>query len=236
MPKYRQLHVKIIDSFDFSEMPDDFTRVIWLLLIVSVDSEGRGIYNMAWIKSKMFPLRQDVTLNQLEKSFEWLRGRKMIEVYPANDREYFHIPNFKKYQSGTQRESASVLPDPPSLVSSNSEPTHELLTSNSEEDTDKVCMGVSVLYCIESVFKVYEKEIGIITPSISDRIIEAEKNYPIEWIPDALKEAAKNNKRSWGYAEGILKRWKTEGRGAGKPNGSKPNPKDPRDRGLEQYG
>jgi predicted GIY-YIG superfamily endonuclease len=25
MPKYRQLHTKIVDSFDFNEMPDDFT-------------------------------------------------------------------------------------------------------------------------------------------------------------------------------------------------------------------
>ena len=53
MPKYRQLHTKIIDSFDFNEMPDDFTRVTWMLLTLGLDSEGRGIDNMAWVKSKI---------------------------------------------------------------------------------------------------------------------------------------------------------------------------------------
>jgi hypothetical protein len=45
MPTYRKLHTKIVDSYDFAEMPDDFTRVFWMLLIVTVDSEGRAIDN-----------------------------------------------------------------------------------------------------------------------------------------------------------------------------------------------
>ncbi len=62
------------------------------------------------------------------------------------------------------------------------------------------------------VFRVYENEIGQLTPSVSENIQQAEKDYPPQWIPDAIKEAARKNKRSWAYAEGILKRWKSEGR------------------------
>jgi len=120
MPKYRQLHTKIIDSFDFNDIPDDFTRVVWLLLTIILDSEGRGIDNMAWVRSKMFPLRTDVTTDQLENSFTWLADKKMIIRYQVDCKKYFYIPTFKTYQSGTSKEAPSNLPCPPELVKSSS--------------------------------------------------------------------------------------------------------------------
>lgn len=67
-----------------------------------------------------------------------------------------------------------------------------------------------------NVFATYENEIGILTPLISDKIQDAEKDYPEEWIIEAIGVAAKNNKRNWGYVEGILKRWKADGKNNGK--------------------
>jgi len=73
----------------------------------------------------------------------------------------------------------------------------------------------------------YEQEIGTLTPSVAAALAEAETLYPPEWIVDALREAVRQNKRSWAYAEAILRRWKTEGRSdevtAGDP-GRKPDP------------
>jgi len=112
MPKYRQLYTKVIDSFDFNEMPDDFTRVVWLMLPLILDCEGRGIGNMAWVKSKLFPLRIDVTADQLEDSFKWLQDRKMVVFYEVESRLYFYIPTFKTYQKGTEYETSSLLPAP----------------------------------------------------------------------------------------------------------------------------
>lgn len=172
MPKYRQLHVKIIDSFDFNEMPDDFTRVVWTLLILIVDSEGRGIYNMAWVKSKMFPLRQDVTTERLQNAFTWLNGRKMISVYCVSDRDYFYITNFKKYQSGTLKEAVSLLPSPNGF---HSRPTPELLQSLS---------GVA------------EEEVRVVASASasdieSDLVVESESNtkqfIPVSLPPSIIK-------------------------------------------------
>jgi hypothetical protein len=120
MPKYRQLHTKIIDSFDFTAMPNDFTRVMWLLMIVIVDSKGRGIDNMAWVRSKMFPLRDNVTLDELEQTMTWLATREMIIRYKVQDRSYFSIIKFLDYQTGTEKEAPSVLPPPPEKVGSKS--------------------------------------------------------------------------------------------------------------------
>jgi DnaD/phage-associated family protein len=64
-----------------------------------------------------------------------------------------------------------------------------------------------------NVFELYEKSFGLLlTPVIADELKEAEREYPVEWIADALKEAALQGKRNWKYARRILERWKTEGR------------------------
>jgi len=123
MPKYRQLHTKILDSFDFNEMPDDFTRLLWIMLPLILDCEGRGIYNSAWLRSKMFPLRDDVELEQITTSLAWLSEREMIICYQYEDREYFYIPTFKNYQTGTHKEAESTLPEPPDQLQTNSSAT-----------------------------------------------------------------------------------------------------------------
>lgn len=64
-----------------------------------------------------------------------------------------------------------------------------------------------------NVFKIYEENIGPLTPLIADALKDAEETYEPEWIAEAIDLAVKNNKRSWKYCEAILKRWKEEGRG-----------------------
>lgn len=62
-----------------------------------------------------------------------------------------------------------------------------------------------------NLFAVYEREIGLLTPAVSDRLMVAEEEYPPGWAEAAMSEAARQNKRSWAYVEGILKRWKVDG-------------------------
>lgn len=67
-----------------------------------------------------------------------------------------------------------------------------------------------------NIFALYEQNIGLLTPLLADELKEAERDYPSEWIAEAIKLAVEHNKRSWRYARGILERWKREGRGAKK--------------------
>jgi DnaD/phage-associated family protein len=62
-----------------------------------------------------------------------------------------------------------------------------------------------------NVFKLYEENIGPLTPLLADALRDAEQTYPAEWIAEAIGEAVKQNKRSWKYVEAILRRWKEEG-------------------------
>ena len=63
-----------------------------------------------------------------------------------------------------------------------------------------------------NVFRLYEENIGPLTPLIADALKDAEEMYSPDWVQDAVEIAVKNNKRNWKYIEAILKRWKEEGR------------------------
>ena len=62
-----------------------------------------------------------------------------------------------------------------------------------------------------NIFKLYEENIGPLTPLIADALKDAEQTYPPEWVAEALEIAVKSNKRNWKYVEAILRRWKEEG-------------------------
>jgi DnaD/phage-associated family protein len=67
-----------------------------------------------------------------------------------------------------------------------------------------------------NIFRLYEENIGPLTPLMADVLRDAEQTYPEDWILDAMTEAVKRNKRNWKYVEAILKRWKVDGRHEGK--------------------
>lgn len=65
-----------------------------------------------------------------------------------------------------------------------------------------------------NVFRLYEQNIGLLTPLIAEHLVDALERYPQEWIEDAIAEAVAYNRRSWRYAQRILEQWAATGRGA----------------------
>ena len=63
-----------------------------------------------------------------------------------------------------------------------------------------------------NIFRMYEENIGPLTPMISDMLRDAEQTYHQDWIEDAIRIAIKNNVRNWRYIEAILRSWQEEGR------------------------
>lgn len=62
-----------------------------------------------------------------------------------------------------------------------------------------------------NIFKLYEENIGPLTPLIADALKDAEQTFPPEWVAEALEIAVISNIRDWRYVEAILRRWKEEG-------------------------
>lgn len=63
-----------------------------------------------------------------------------------------------------------------------------------------------------TVFRLYEQNIGPLTPLVADRIVRALDDYPSDWIEDGIEEAVTYNRRSWRYIERILENWSAQGR------------------------
>jgi DNA replication protein len=64
-----------------------------------------------------------------------------------------------------------------------------------------------------NVFRLYEQNVGLLTPLIADHLVSALERYPQDWIEDAIGEAVSYNRRSWRYIQRILEQWSTQGRG-----------------------
>lgn len=84
-----------------------------------------------------------------------------------------------------------------------------------------------------NIFALYEDNVGSISPLLAEQLKEAEQVYPWAWVSEAFEIAATENKRSWRYIAGILRRWAAEGKDNGKPG--RHSQKDDRQKYVEDY-
>jgi len=82
---------------------------------------------------------------------------------------------------------------------------------------------------LPDIFTLYEQNIGILTPMISEELRDAESRYPAGWIHDAIKEAVLHNKRNIRYITKILENWSVEGRSDGTYQ------RDTKEKGPQKY-
>lgn len=96
-------------------------------------------------------------------------------------------------------------------------------------------IDATIVATAPSVFSLYEKNIGMLTPLLTDQIESAMELYPLEWIEDAIREAVTYNKRNWRYVQRVLENWSVNGRGDSQSRGNQhatnwggtPEPFDP---------
>lgn len=220
MPQWRKLHVKARESFDINDMPDDFTRLLWVMLPLGLCREGRGIDNASWIKSQIMPLRNDVTPDAIESAMEWYESRGMIERYTVAGRPYFWVPSFGKYQGNTSKEAASEYPPPPSdaeqePVQTNSGPTPELVWSKSGTDVDTEADTESdteaaggATATADNAFGLYHRYVGVMNGGIAAELrdlVEETEEFRLalprgtpgadvsgdEWVQESIREMAR---------------------------------------------
>lgn len=94
--------------------------------------------------------------------------------------------------------------------------------TDTEEDTDidkELQLQEGGSNGFGAVVSAYENEIGLLTKTIGEDIQTAIEDYGGEWVIEAIGVAARANKRRWNYVNGILKRWKVEGKQSFERNG-----------------
>jgi DNA replication protein len=63
-----------------------------------------------------------------------------------------------------------------------------------------------------NIFRLYEQNVGLMTPLTAEQLRDMEKSYPPAWIEEAFEIAVSRNRRHLRYIHNILKRWETEGK------------------------
>jgi DnaD/phage-associated family protein len=156
----------------------------------SADLEEQGPAGSRKIKRMLAELRLHGYMNRIrtklpDGKFEWT-----TEVYESPAQNPNPSKKVIKKTSDTKRTSA---------IPTSAEPHHILSTEQEEAAV------------LSKVATAYQSEIGLITSMTADDIQDAVKTYPLQWILDAIHEAAQNNKRNWKYCLAILKRWHAQG-------------------------
>lgn len=124
MPTYRKLHTKVIESLDFDDLGDDFTRLMWVLLPLKSCAEGRGRADGRMLKANLFPLRDDVKSTDCQAGLARIAELGMVRIYQVKGVLYYQINNWHDYQGDTTREANSIYPAPP-VCEPDPDPTHE---------------------------------------------------------------------------------------------------------------
>jgi DnaD/phage-associated family protein len=82
---------------------------------------------------------------------------------------------------------------------------------NNSKGNNSIVTPVAPLNDIKEIITIYEQEIGMLTPMISEEIKLWLTEYPLEHIKAAIKEASRAGVRKVNYIEKILESWKVNG-------------------------
>jgi len=183
------------DSETFTQVPDSFFRQL-LKELKDTDELKVTLYAIWWIDHTEGPFRAlsetDFDTQKLGLSVEEIRRGLEKAVERGSIRKSQHEADILYFLNSPRGRAAA-----------------EAFVKGEWRESGKI---MSTPLERPNIFKLYEENIGPLTPLIADALKDAEETYSAEWIAESIELAVKNNKRNWKYCEAILKRWKEEGR------------------------
>ncbi len=88
----------------------DFEYRIWTGLILIADDLGRGDARPAIIKGRAFPLRERITVKDIDVAVHGLAAKGCVSLYTVGGRPYFWFPTWSKHQR--VKDAKSKYPSP----------------------------------------------------------------------------------------------------------------------------
>lgn len=76
----------------------DFEFRLWASLLVLVDDAGRGDARPAIIKGRAFPLRERVSVKDIENALHGLAAKGCVSLYEVGGKPYFWFPTWGDHQ------------------------------------------------------------------------------------------------------------------------------------------
>lgn len=214
MARGRMITNQICRDKKVYSLSDDTCRLLFTWLITFADREGRVHGDPALVRSMVFP-RSEIAVGRVEVYLQELQTSGLILRYEHAGDRFIWFPKFDKNQPGMRkdREPVSELPGPsPEDV----EEYHQKFTGKLPEDIRqdaglRESKGIEIKEMEEesppprpNIFRIYESEIGPLTPLIGDELESAVQDFTEAWVKDAIHEAVTHGARSWAYCRAIL--------------------------------
>jgi DnaD/phage-associated family protein len=219
-----KLYTEILGDPKMGRLPDYLWRRAVELFLLAGQTGTTGqlppVEEMAWVlRLEPSKLGQNLqSLAEIGVVHEAEPGKWVVTHFAKRQAAMSDTERKQKQRAGEN--SSRQRHEPSTPLSRNG---HEIVTEGEdegEEEKEGEAEQKSPAAVAENPFVIYEKNIGSLTEVISEKIKLAETDYPPGWLPEAIRIAALRNKRRWDYIEGILRRWKTEGKDSGEKSSS----------------
>ena len=216
MSYFRQIHTLIWKDEDFL----NFNRDEKLLFIYFFSNESTTLSGLYKMPLKVVNFETGLSMKIIKSALEKFESLEKIFYRDG----YVFVKKFQFYNKGGQfvaisiKKELDLLPDceikrlymqyihpnipypyPMDTPSLSKEEKSKEKKSKEEEN-------------VAAVYKSYSDNIGMLTKDNSELIGADIDEYSYQWVLDAITEAVRQEKRSLAYVEGILKRWKRDGR------------------------
>lgn len=221
----RMIKETIHDSDKLNSL-SDFNFRLWVHLLTFVDDYGRGDARPAIIKGNCFPLRDRVTVKDIDAGLHALADTGCIVLYEVGGKSYLYFPSWGKHQRIQTKHSRYPEPpaidnshgDPPSSTVSHGDPPPEVEVEKEvekeveregearEDARDPAAAPDSVVaYC--------EQNLRSMSPGNFDdlRSFMQDDGLPEDLIRCAVDDACAHGVRSWSYVSKILNRYVVQG-------------------------
>lgn len=199
---------------------DPQAALIWPWIITAFDDWGRAIASPKRLKSSIFPMIETVSSEIVEKSLNLYQIHGLIQLYEADGKPYMCIPAEKWYKYQTHMNRTNRRPgkdkmksdypdpqDPPQTPTGISGEMRGPVPSPSPSPSLSPSFN-SGSHSPVNAFGIYEREIGELTYSVSQKLIALEEDYSETWLKQAIEVAVFAGEKKMRYIEGTLKNWK----------------------------
>lgn len=227
-----------ICTSDNLDLLDAETERFFYRLMVQADDFGRMDARPAILRARCFPLRLDtVSEEQIQAWIEELVMNGLIRIYKVDGHPFLQFITWEKHQQ--KRARYSKYPEPPAPKVPQVPPPADEGKPDDVISDDINCKQV-IAYVSEKresrnekregaqqpladagsrsvdpdfgeVCNAYEQNITLLTPMASDMLQLDYTEYGKQYCLDAIGECVRQGKRKWSYAQGIMRRWRSDG-------------------------
>ncbi len=165
-----------------------FEEVLFYRMIVNCDDYGRFDGRPAVIKSRLFPLKDNITAKSIDAAINKLVSAELVVLYVFEGKPYLHLPSWDKHQQ--IRAKRSKYPAPADAITSFDSTCNQMLSnvpviqSESEsESKSKSKSETSRASAFDAWWKIYPKKVG----KEAARKAFAKVKVPVETLISAVE-------------------------------------------------